>query len=93
MFLASLLLFWVPVAGPLLAGFLGGRASGGAGDAVGAVFLTGTMLGLLLFVLADSLTSLPVIGAVAGAGGIILSLSYVGPLLIGALIGGLLAET
>ena len=51
--------------------------------------LTGS--GIALFVLASALTGLPLVGAIAGAGGFILSLLHVGPLLIGALVGGVLA--
>ena len=44
-----------------------------------------------LFFLATSLTGMPLLGAVAGMGGLALSMAHVGPLLLGALIGGLIA--
>jgi hypothetical protein len=91
MFVISLLLFWLPVIGPFVAGLVGGKKSGGVGNAVAAVFLPGIVFGVLLFVLATSLTGIPILGAVAGAGGLALSLLHIGPLLIGAIIGGLLA--
>jgi hypothetical protein len=53
--------------------------------------LPGIIFGIALFVLASSLTGLPIIGAVAGFGGFVLSLAHIGPLLIGAIIGGVLA--
>lgn len=87
----SLLLFWLPVLGPLLAGLVGGKKAGGVGAALMAVFLPGVILAGLLFVFSSALTGLPVIGVVAGAGVFILVMAGVGPLLLGAIIGGLLA--
>ena len=37
------------------------------------------------------LSGMPLIGVLAGMGGLALSLSHVGPLLLGAIIGGLMA--
>jgi hypothetical protein len=91
MFIISLLLFWLPVLGPLVAGVVGGKKSGGVGNALLAVLLPAIVFGILLFFIATSLTGLPIIGAIAGAGGLILALAHVGPLLIGAIIGGILA--
>ena len=34
MFIISILLFWLPVVGPLVAGFVGGMKAGGVGSAV-----------------------------------------------------------
>lgn len=87
----SLLLFWLPLIGPLLAGIVGGKKSGGIGAAIMAVFLPGIILGGMLFVFSSVLTGLPVIGLIAGAGVLILIAASVGPLLIGAIIGGALA--
>jgi hypothetical protein len=91
MFVISLLLFWLPFIGPLVAGIVGGKKSGGIGNALLAVFLPAIVFGILLFFVATSLTGLPIIGAIAGAGGLILALAHIGPLLIGAIIGGILA--
>jgi len=91
MFLLSLLLFWLPVIGPLLAGIVGGQKSGGVGNAVTAVFLPTIVFGFLLFVAATALSGIPALGAVAGLGGFVLSVAHVGPLLLGAIIGGLMA--
>ncbi|MBT3312227.1 MAG: hypothetical protein HN737_05735 [Desulfobacterales bacterium] len=90
MFLISLLLFWLPAVGPFIAGVVGGKKAGGVGSAIIAVFLPGIVFGVLLFVFASSLTGIPIIGAIAGAGGFILSLVHIGPLLLGAIIGGIL---
>lgn len=91
MFIISVLLFWLPVLGPLIAGVVGGTKAGGVGSAIIAVFLPAIALGILLSVLASSLSGLPLVGAIAGAGGTILAIAHVGPLLIGAIIGGVLA--
>lgn len=90
MFVLSLLLFWLPVAGPLIAGFVGGRKAGTLVSAVLAVFLPAILFGGALFFLGSVLTGVPLLGLVAGAGGAILALAHVGPLLLGAILGALL---
>jgi hypothetical protein len=89
MLLISLLLFWLPVAGPLIAGFVGGKKAGGVGAAILAVFLPAIALSLFCFVFATVLTGLPLIGVAAGTGGFFLSATGVGLLLLGAIFGGL----
>lgn len=84
----SILLFWLPVLGPLVAGFVGGRKSGGVGNGLAAVFIPAIILAVILFTLGASITGVPLIGAVAGAGGFVLLIAEVGPLLVGAIIGG-----
>jgi hypothetical protein len=91
MFLISLLLFWLPFIGPLIAGIVGGKAAGGVGAALMAVLVPCIVFGALLFFIASSLTGVPVIGMVAGVGGLALALAHVGPLLLGAIIGGVMA--
>jgi hypothetical protein len=88
MFLLSLLLFWLPVVGPLIAGFVGGRKAGGVGNAIAAVFLPGIVFGIALFALAAVLLSVPLLGAIAGFGGFAIATAHVGPLLLGAIVGG-----
>jgi hypothetical protein len=90
MFVLSILLFWLPVCGPLIAGFVGGRKAGTVGDAILAVILPGIVFGALLFFFGTLLTGVPLFGFIAGAGGIALIFAHVGPLLIGAIIGALL---
>ncbi len=68
MFVLPLLLFWLPLIGPILAGLIGGEKAGGVGNAILAVFLPGLILGVLLFLFSSVLTGLPLLGIVAGAG-------------------------
>lgn len=89
MFILSILLFWLPIIGPLIAGFVGGRKAGTVGDAVLAVIIPGVCFGVGLFLLTAVLTGMPLIGFIAGAGGAFLVLAHVGSLLIGAIIGAL----
>lgn len=90
MFVLSILLFWLPIIGPLIAGFVGGRKAGTVSNALLAVFLPAILFGVALFFLASLMTGLPVIGFVAGAGGVALATAHIGPLLFGAIIGALL---
>ena len=87
----SLLLFWLPAVGPLIAGIAGGKVAGGVGAGFMAALLPGTLLSILLFFTGAMLTGIPVIGVIAGMGVFVLIIVNIIPLLIGALIGGLLA--
>ena len=90
MFLIFVLLFWAPVIGPLIAGVVGGKSADGVSAAIVAVLLPCVVFGALQFFVAASLTGLPLIGWVAGAGGIVLAMAHIGPLLLGAIIGGII---
>src|SRR5581483_4118757 len=90
MFVLSILLFWLPLIGPLIAGFVGGRKAGSLGNAILAVLLPGVVFGAILFFLASVLTGMPLFGFLAGAGGLVVALAHVGPLLIGAVVGAIL---
>ena len=91
MFIISLLLIWLPALGPLIAGIVGGKIAGGVMRGILAALLPGLMLAVLLFVFGSMFTGLPVVGAVIAGSGVLLYTIYVPVLLIGALIGGLLA--
>jgi hypothetical protein len=91
MLLISLLLFWLPFFGPLIAGFVGGKKSGGVGPAILAVFLPAILLGIVFFILGTA-TGLPLVGVVTGGTVfLVVAAAAVGPLLIGAIIGGAMA--
>lgn len=92
MFIISVLLFWLPVAGPFIAGVVGGKKAGSIGGGITAVFLPGIILGILLFLQTSLLTGIPLIGFIAGFGSLVLVIAHVGPLLLGAIIGGLLSD-
>ncbi|MFW6378199.1 MAG: hypothetical protein ACOCZY_02230 [Bacillota bacterium] len=49
MLIISTLLFWLPVAGPLLAGIIGGKKAGGVGSAILAALLLLFYLGSFCF--------------------------------------------
>ena len=87
----SVLLFWIPTVGPLIAGFVGGRKAGGVGPAIVAAIIPAILVATLLFLL-GTLVSLPAIGALVGTGLFFVIAFESVPLLIGALIGGALAE-
>lgn len=84
----SLLLFWLPVLGPLLAGLVGGIKAGSIGRAILAVFLPAVLLGAMaaagVTYLADAFW-----GVLAGLGAAAIALLNIGPLLVGAILGGL----
>lgn len=91
MLLILALLFWLPVFGPLLAGAVGGKKAGGVGRALLAVFLPCVALAVFLSFFSAGLTGLPLFGALLGMGLLAMLLANLGPLLVGAIIGGLLA--
>ena len=90
MLVLSLLLFWLPGLGALIAGIVGGKQAGGVLAGLTAAMLPGIVVAIALFFAGTMLTALPVIGAVLAGGGLLLYILYIPPLLIGALIGGLL---
>ena len=90
MFLLSVLLFWMPILGPLIAGFVGGRKAGSFGNAILAAILPALVVGGIIFFSASLLTGFPLFGFLAGAGGFALMPVHVIPLIVGALIGTLI---
>ncbi|MGH2587004.1 MAG: hypothetical protein ACRDJE_18985 [Dehalococcoidia bacterium] len=90
MIVLSILLFWLPVLGPLIAGVVGGYKARDLGRALLAASLPALLIAILVLLLA-TLTGLPLVGALAGAGifiGIVLSSL---PLFVGAALGALLS--
>jgi hypothetical protein len=84
----SLLLFWLPGFGPLIAGLVGGFKAGSVGRAILAVFLPAVLMGILAAGAAVYLTDFMLWGVVAGIGTVALMLLQIGPLLLGAIAGG-----
>lgn len=87
----SLLLFWLPVIGPMIAGVVGGWKAGDLRRALLAVFLPAVGTGILVAVGIGWLTHLAFWGVLAGLGGLVLALLNVGPMLVGAIAGGVAA--
>ena len=85
----TLLLFWLPVVGPFIAGLVGGVKAGSVTGALLAVFVPGVMTGLMVAVGVAYLTDFWPWGVLAGLGGIAISFLNIGPLLLGAVLGGL----
>ena len=92
MFLLEILLFWIPFAGSAIAGYVGGRKAGDLGNAIVAVFLPIVVFSILLGLMATTLLAIPLIGAFAGLGGFMFATTHVGPLLLGAAVGGLTVD-
>lgn len=82
----SVLLFWLPVVGPFVAGFFGGRRATTVGRAMLAAFAPAVLIALLV-VLVLAAFDLPAIGAIAGVGVGIAVLVQDVPLFIGAWLG------
>ena len=90
MFLLELLLFWMPFVGSFIAGFVGGRKAGSLSNAIIAVILPIIIFSILLAFMAATLVAIPLVGAFAGLGGFVFAIAHVGPLLLGAIVGGLM---
>ena len=91
MMVISVLLFWLPVIGPLLAGLVGGKKAGGVGNGILAALLPGVVLAVVLLLASTLMTGLPMVGALMAATGFLFYVLNVGVLLLGAIVGGLLA--
>lgn len=85
----SIVLFWLPVLGPLIAGVVGGRMAGSPGRGITAALLPALVVAVLALIV-SAIFALPVVGAVAGFGIVVVAIIHSIPLLIGAVIGGIL---
>lgn len=92
MFFISILLFWLPLIGPFVAGIVGGKKSGSVGNSIIAAILPAIILGFLVSSLTGVLSGIPLIGLIAGASVVVIAITHIGPLLIGAIIGGLFVK-
>lgn len=86
MLVLSLVLFWLPVLGPFIAGVVGGRVIGGRIAALLVALLPAIALAALIALIL-SLFELPVLGAVAGFGIFLVIAVQDLPLLVGAWVG------
>lgn len=87
----SLLLFWLPILGPLIAGVVGGRMAGSAVRGVLLALIPAIAVGVLIVAVLGAF-DLPILGAVAGIGVAVVVLVQDLPLLAGAAVGGSSAE-
>lgn len=87
MLILAVLLSWLPILGPLLAGFIGGRMIGGERRALGVALLPAVLMAVVLWIVLAAF-ELPVLGAVAGFGVLVVIAIQELPLLAGAWFGG-----
>jgi hypothetical protein len=92
MMLISILLFWLPVFGPLIAGFIGGRIAGSASRGFTAAILPAIVV-LVLAIVIGGVFGFPLYGLLAGGILFVVALVHAVPVILGALIGGALART
>lgn len=92
MLVLSMLLFWLPGLGSLIAGVVGGKIAGSVGRAFFASILPSFLLGIILALLFKALTDTAWIAVLAGIGGFAYAAIGAGAMIIGALIGGLVAK-
>ncbi|WP_300007682.1 hypothetical protein [Pseudonocardia sp.] len=87
----SILLFWLPILGPVVAGLVGGWFAGTIGRAVLASLMPAVLLALLI-VGVGTLFELPFVGALAGGAiGLVILLGDV-PLVLGAIVGAVVSQ-
>lgn len=87
MLILALLLSWLPILGPLIAGFVGGRMVGEERRALGIALLPAVLMAVVLWLVLAAF-DLPVLGAVAGFGALVVIAVQELPLLAGAWFGG-----
>lgn len=91
MIIVSVVLFWLPALGPLIAGYVGGKKAGGVVKGITAALLPAILIAVIIFAGTSFLANLPVIGAILGLSTILIVAIYELPLIGGAVVGGALA--
>lgn len=87
MLILAVLLSWLPILGPLIAGFVGGRMIGEEKRALGVALVPAIVLAIVIWLILAAF-DLPVLGAVAGFGALVVVAVQEIPLLVGAWFGG-----
>lgn len=87
----AILIGWIPIVGPAVAGYIGGRKAGSPGRGFVAGLIPAVIVGILVVVIL-ALFDLPIIGTVTGFAVAIWVAIEAIPLLIAALIGGWVDE-
>ena len=91
MFILAILLSWIPFIGPAIAGFVGGLQAGEVSSALIAAIIPSLLVAGLILLL-GTVVALPIIGALVGAGLFVVLLIGTVPLMLGAGIGGFMAD-
>lgn len=87
----SILLFWLPILGPAVAGLVGGYFAGTVGRAILASLMPAVVLAVLILLVGTAF-DLPVVGALAsGAIGLVILFGDV-PLVLAAIIGAVVSQ-
>ena len=91
MLLLGILLVWIPIVGPFIAGFIGGRKVGTVGRALVAAILPAILVAVLVFIVA-SIVEAPLLGFIASLGLLVWIVIESLPLFVGAAVGGFVAD-
>ena len=88
MLLISVLLFWLPILGPIIAGFVGGKKIGSVGKSIIAALLPVIVLAALTIFI------IPIVPALGFLSGFVMVLVGINSLflLLGAIIGGAIGQ-
>lgn len=87
----AILLSWLPLLGPLVAGGIGGREAGTPTRAIAVALLPAVLLAVLVGWILTAF-ELPVLGAIAGVGVFIAVVVQLAPLLLGAWFGASMTQ-
>lgn len=90
MLVISILLSWLPVTGPLVGGMVGGHKVGTVSRAILAALLPIVALVIAFAFFADIVIEFPVISSISKMGIETFLAIYVGPMLLGAVIGAMI---
>lgn len=91
MFILSLLLGWLPLIGPAIAGLVGGLQAGTVGSALLAAIIPSIAAAVVIW-LVGFVLDIAILAFLAGIGIFVVLLMGTLPLLVGAWIGGYMAE-
>lgn len=87
----SILLFWLPILGPAVAGLVGGYFAGTVGRAILASLMPAVVLAALIL-LVGAVVDLPLVGALAGGAiGLVILFGDV-PLVLAAIVGAVVSQ-
>jgi hypothetical protein len=91
MLILSILLGWLPIIGPAIAGFVGGVQAGSSGTAVTAALVPAAAVTAIVWIL-GALIDIAFVAALLGVGIFMVLVVGALPLLVGAFAGGWFAE-